>query len=106
MNPPILQRIVDLIVPLVEPNKIILFGSYARGDYSNISDIDLLILKKNLKNERELFNLIEYTFFDNDIDVAVDHVSMDYDKYYNVCNDTGYFYKSVEREGMTIYESV
>ncbi|MCL4477503.1 MAG: nucleotidyltransferase domain-containing protein [Deltaproteobacteria bacterium] len=38
--------------------KIILYGSYARGDFTNGSDIDLMILLKDMKdpmNEREKY---------------------------------------------------
>ncbi len=35
---------VTVIVQTVDPEKIILFGSHARGDASTVSDIDLLIV--------------------------------------------------------------
>ena len=54
MQQPIIQRIVDLIVSEVSPDQIILFGSHARGDAKENSDIDLLILKKGLEDEKGL----------------------------------------------------
>ena len=39
-----LRRIVDLIVEKYSPAKIYLFGSYARGDYHDGSDLDLAII--------------------------------------------------------------
>lgn len=41
---PILQEIVRRIVAAVDPDKIILFGSRARGDARPDSDYDILIL--------------------------------------------------------------
>jgi predicted nucleotidyltransferase len=41
---PILQEIVRRIVAAVDPDKIILFGSRARGDAKPDSDYDILIL--------------------------------------------------------------
>jgi len=102
-NIPYIDQIVDIIVSLAEPEKIILFGSYARGDATEKSDIDLLILKKNLENEREMYNKIEYAFFDNRIKVAIDHISMDYDKYYDLNDVIGYIYKTINKEGKVIY---
>ena len=46
-NVPFIDKIVPLIVSLVSPDQIVLFGSYARGDHKEKSDIDLLIIKKN-----------------------------------------------------------
>jgi predicted nucleotidyltransferase len=43
---PFLDQIVKTIITTVKPDKIILFGSYARGDYGKDSDIDIMILKK------------------------------------------------------------
>lgn len=40
-----LDRIVDSLQPY-QPVQIILFGSFARGDYHALSDVDLLIVKE------------------------------------------------------------
>lgn len=40
-----LQEIVQRVVEAVDPDKIILFGSRARGDVHAQSDVDLLIVK-------------------------------------------------------------
>ena len=39
-----LRRIVDTIVNEVDPIRIVLFGSQARGDANDTSDVDLLIV--------------------------------------------------------------
>lgn len=39
-----LRRMVDTIVDEVEPDQIVLFGSQARGDATDASDVDLLII--------------------------------------------------------------
>jgi predicted nucleotidyltransferase len=41
-----LKEITDKIVCAVLPNKIILFGSYARGEENVESDLDLLIIQE------------------------------------------------------------
>ena len=43
-----LGRIVEALRPY-RPKKILLFGSFARGDYHALSDIDLLIVKESDK---------------------------------------------------------
>lgn len=42
----ILSEMVSAIVATVNPERIILFGSYARGDAGKDSDLDLLIVEK------------------------------------------------------------
>ena len=103
-NIPFIDQIVDIIVSLAEPEKIILFGSYARGDATEKSDIDLLVLKKNLENERDLSNLIEHGFFEHRIGISTDTIAMDYDRYYGLTDVIGYVYKAIDREGKIIYE--
>ena len=44
ITPKLVQYIVDKIVREIQPEKIILFGSYARGDFSRDSDLDLFIV--------------------------------------------------------------
>ena len=41
----LIDYIVQKIVSEIQPEKIILFGSYARGDYTQGSDLDLFIIK-------------------------------------------------------------
>jgi predicted nucleotidyltransferase len=102
-NVPYIDKIVSMIVSLAAPDQIILFGSYARGDNTDKSDIDLLIIKKNLKNGREINNILYRAFFDNKIDIPVDLVSVDYSKYIELNNTIVYFYKTIKEEGKVLY---
>jgi uncharacterized protein len=102
-NIPFIDKIIPMIVSLVSPDKIILFGSYARGDYTDKSDIDLLIIKKDLKNGREINNILYRAFFDNKIDIPIDLISVDYNKYNELNNTIGYIYKTIKEEGKILY---
>ena len=46
VDPQVLKEIVRRIVTCAHPEKIILFGSGARGEMSHDSDIDLLVIKE------------------------------------------------------------
>jgi predicted nucleotidyltransferase len=102
-NVPFIDKIVPMIVSLVSPDQIILFGSYARGDNTEKSDIDLLILKKGLKNGREINNTLYRAFFENKIDISIDLISIDYNKYSELNNTIGYIYKTIKEEGKILY---
>jgi predicted nucleotidyltransferase len=53
----LLSNIVDRIVSVAHPEKIILFGSRARNDASQFSDIDLLIVKKGAHRRKLAFEI-------------------------------------------------
>jgi predicted nucleotidyltransferase len=48
----IVNNIVEIIVKEVGPEKILLFGSYGRGDQNPDSDLDLLIIEKEPFSEK------------------------------------------------------
>lgn len=48
-----LDQIVAQIVDVSQPEKIILFGSYARGDANEDSDFDLLIIEREVTARRK-----------------------------------------------------
>jgi predicted nucleotidyltransferase len=104
-NVPFIDKIVPMIVSLVSPDQIILFGSYARGDKEK-SDIDLLIVKKGLKNGREINNILYRAFSENKINISVDLISIDYNKYSELNNTIGYIYKTIKEEGKILYGAV
>jgi predicted nucleotidyltransferase len=59
-----IKEITDQIIEKYRPEKIILFGSVARGEFSSDSDIDMLIIKKDtpeygIDRTRELRKLIK-----------------------------------------------
>jgi len=49
-----LQEIIHRIVDVAHPEKIIMFGSAARGEMGANSDIDLLVIKNGEFNSRRL----------------------------------------------------
>jgi predicted nucleotidyltransferase len=100
---PFIEKITSLIVSLASPDQIVLFGSYARGDNTEKSDVDLLIIKKELKNGREINNVLYRAFFENKITIPVDLISLDYDKYIELSNETGYIYKTIKEQGKVLY---
>ncbi|MDR1997016.1 MAG: nucleotidyltransferase domain-containing protein [Candidatus Margulisbacteria bacterium] len=100
-----LKRIVKVIVSAAAPDKIILFGSRARGDHRPDSDYDFLIIKKRLRNERKLTRRLHQTFYDHkDIFVPIDLIAVNQAKYNRLKGDIGYIYKTIDREGKILYE--
>jgi predicted nucleotidyltransferase len=106
INIPFMDKILSLIVSLVSPDQIILFGSYARGDNTEKSDIDLLIIKKDLKDSNEITDLLYRAFYNNKIGIPVDLIVIDYNKYLKLNNEIGFIYKTIKQEGKLLYGTV
>lgn len=43
----LIQEIVRRIVAVADPEKVILFGSYARGEQHEYSDVDIMVIKES-----------------------------------------------------------
>jgi predicted nucleotidyltransferase len=102
-NVPFLDQIISLIVSEAAPDQIILFGSYARGDNTEKSDVDLLIVKKGLKKGLELTGNLYIALFYSDIDIAVDLLAIDSDRYEVLKDEIGLVYKTIHKEGKVVY---
>ena len=48
-----LQEIVRLVVTAARPSRLILFGSYGRGDADAASDLDILVIQPQVDNQYE-----------------------------------------------------
>ncbi|HBG49879.1 MAG TPA: hypothetical protein DDW90_10345 [Cyanobacteria bacterium UBA9971] len=68
----ILDKIIEAILKVVKPDKIILFGSQARGDARPDSDYDILIIKSGIENERKIAHSIYRILVDFDTPIGVD----------------------------------
>ena len=85
-----------------EIEKIILFGSVARGDDTKDSDIDILIITKNVDDDLKIEDDIYGKTFDilletgEYLSVKMRHI-LHYKKYINFP-----FYSNVEKEGILI----
>lgn len=85
--------------------RIILYGSYARGDSKVDSDVDIMILLDmsdlELKKYSQLLSYMTYDFnLDNDIDIKPIAKSDDHFEKWMV---NYAFYANVQREGVVLY---
>ena len=92
-----LQEIKDIVIPIAKTygvSKVGVFGSYARGEANENSDVDIYIEKGKLRS------LIQYFSFVNDLEHSlgchVDVVTT------NAMDKE--FVENIMREGITLYE--
>lgn len=98
-----IEEIVRRIAERFAPERIILFGSHARGDADEDSDIDLLVLFSEVDSPRdraaELYaSLIGCSSLPKDIVVST---TARFERYRNVVNTV---YWPAAREGKVLYE--
>ena len=98
----ILDDIIRRIVEVAQPEKIILFGSAARGDMSRHSDVDLLIVKEGA-DALELMGDI-YMNLDG-VGAAVDAIVVTPDNVERYRNSHALIIKPALREGRVVYEA-
>lgn len=84
-----------------QPQRIILFGSAARGDYHDGSDIDLLIIKNTDRRFVErIGDVLE--LLDNRLPVEpIVYTATEFDQ---LIDDQNSFVQSIIREGKVLYE--
>ncbi len=102
----LLDRVVKVIVDEADPEQIILFGSRARGDATESSDIDLVVVEsapfKGGRNRRaETARLYRaFAFFDTPTDLLV--YSRDEVEYWR--DSLNHVLARALREGRLLYE--
>ena len=64
VTPAVIADVTERIVAAVDPQRIILFGSQARGDAAAGSDLDLLVIQDSPHSDREIRRRIEQRLLD------------------------------------------
>ena len=84
--------------------KVIVYGSYARGDYNLSSDVDVMILVKMSDNEiKKIENQVYDLAFDIEMDTGVDiSPIIKNEEQYEYWLDTFPFYKNIHEEGVIV----
>ena len=84
--------------------KVIVYGSYARGDYNSSSDVYVMILVKMSDNEiKKIENQVYDLAFDIEMDTGVDiSPIIKNEEQYEYWLDTLPFYKNIHEEGVIV----
>lgn len=96
-----LDEIIKRILNVITPDKIILFGSRARGNAREDSDYDLLIVKDDIKNTGKIEGEIYISFIG--LEIPIDIILTTSEKLEKYKDTTGYVYKSALKDGIVVY---
>ncbi|MDR1870920.1 MAG: nucleotidyltransferase domain-containing protein [Deltaproteobacteria bacterium] len=100
----IIDKIVLMIVSAFSPEKIILFGSRARGDHSPDSDYDILVIMKDLDDRIELATRLYREISTTDLPKKIDFLTISSARYEELKTSVGLIYRTINIEGKVIYE--
>lgn len=97
-----IQAIVDRIAEAVQPQKVILFGSWARGEQGPHSDIDLVVIQESTLSHPQRYAQIRRLFWGlgQPMDILV-YTPEEFERYRSV---PGSFTHTITREGKVLYE--
>lgn len=101
------DRIKNCLVDLIRPSKIIIFGSYARGQATEDSDIDIAVIAGDgqpsdrdalVRSRVALRRALRGT------DLAIDFILQSREKFDKERLNAGTIQQAIDAEGMVIYE--
>jgi len=106
------QYIPEIIknIRQIEPYKIILFGSYADGSFSEDSDLDLIVIldsseiAKNYDEKMRNKLLVRRSIYELSRKVPVDLVVYTKGEYDIISKSGNSFYNEIKNTGKTLYE--
>jgi predicted nucleotidyltransferase len=103
-SPEPLNLIIDTIVREVQPEQVILFGSRAQGTASTESDYDLLVIVRDVQNERLISRRIYRALLESKIVAAVDVVVANTETIKRHESNPFYIYRQALQEGKIFYD--
>lgn len=97
----IVKRFINLIIKKFNLKKIIIFGSFARGDYHKGSDLDLIIVGEFKERFVDrIGKIIEL----NDSDLEIDAMVYTEEEFQKMIQDRRPFIEQALEEGIVVYE--
>lgn len=95
------DRITKILVQNYKPQRVILFGSAARGDDKPESDLDILVIKNTNKNYFDrVFEAMKYVNTDKSVDMIV----FTPEEFEKAQNEKRVFIKQILKYGVNLYE--
>ena len=104
ITPEKVQMVVQRLIEVASPKKIILFGSYVRGDATRDSDLDVLVVTSHEVESprRESVRLRNCL---SDINMPMDIVVVPFTRFQTLRQKLGLIYREADRHGKVVYES-
>jgi uncharacterized protein len=99
----LVQTVVDRVLAVTRPERIILFGSAATGHMGPDSDLDLLVIERGSINAREESTRLREALIG--VDFPVDIFPMELERFEETKNVIGGLAFPANKYGVVIYEA-
>jgi len=98
-----LHEIVERLVEAAKPSRVILFGSYGRGDANEDSDLDLMVIEQQVDNTgKEMIRLHKVV---GDVGIGVDLLVYTEEEFLRRSQVPGTLLYWAKKEGIAMYEA-
>lgn len=98
-----IQHVVDLVVEVACPEQIILFGSHARGEASEHSDVDLLVVLPTGADRRIIGQQVRAEMMRRRVRTPVDMLFRTRDQVEYRRRQFAHLMWIIDREGLEVY---
>jgi predicted nucleotidyltransferase len=102
ISEPMIDEAVERLVEAARPRKIILFGSYARGDARERSDLDFMVIEREVKERHKEMARLHDVLRPLRVPVDVLVVSEDRFNYWSDTPNTIYY--EAKQQGKVYYD--
>ncbi len=99
----LLKKVVDRILTVAKPERIILFGSGAKGLMTRDSDLDLLVIERDFESRRKECSRLRQAL--GDIGIPVDVFAMTPERFEETKGVIGGLAYPANKYGKVIYEA-
>ena len=96
-----LDEAVKLLVEACHPERIILFGSYARGTHDEGSDIDLMVIEKDVASKAD--EIVRLCRVLSPLRLPVDVIVVDAETFRAMSQSPGSIHYEASTDGKTLY---
>lgn len=98
------QAVIQRLIQVAKPKKIILFGSYVRGGVTRDSDLDVLVVTGDeVESPRRESVRLRNSL--SDINMPMDILVVPYSRFERLRKKIGLIYREADRRGKVVYES-
>ena len=98
-----IKRLTELLIEAAKPNRIIMFGSQARGEASEDSDFDVMVVEDGVSDR--VGEMVRLNRLLRSLDIPVDLLVVSAEKFNYWCDTPGNVYFEAATEGEVLYEA-
>ena len=102
-NTETIKRLTELLVEAARPKRIIMFGSQARGEAGEDSDLDIMVVEEGVSDRAG--EMVRLNRLLRSLDVPVDLLVVSAEKFNYWCDTPGNVYFEAATEGEVLCEA-